>query len=283
MPGFISFKATVYKLCSFFSFFFCFKNKKKEVFCVCLNKMSGSGCCSHCFSLGDAYERTPRRFCLTRKALEQKEKWVAGKELESVSIFQCSRAQVGDEELAFLGQLRNCDADKIKYLSIWSNFTDRTAEQVAEIVKKSTCIEELYLLSDEITARSYVAIAKALETNTSLKKLVIFNPKTPVELIDVDPLFVYALAVNSGRPLDSVWSFSNRKLYLGFDFERIRDVAAGFTFILDCREHVKKRGVRSARIMAKVPPTCYKRQMKKLRKHRQHVIALDSYLAETRQ
>lgn len=225
-------------------------------------------CGSHCWALGvDFDDKAPRR-CLTRVFHERKAQWLDGEDLEQVNVFQCRWAPIQDADVAFLPQLPGYMLDKIESLAVWCNISDAMAQALAKIVRHSPAIKYFAISSKKIEEGAYAETARALEKNTSLEELALYNSEVPVEPSMVHPLFVYALLVNPDRPQDSRWSFTDVNTQVGFDFEKVQEEAQRFAFVLECRERAKSGIVRAAKMIAKAPTVCYKQKVKKLRKQR---------------
>lgn len=199
--------------------------------------------------------------CATRAFYKNREKWMGRTDLEMIWIVQCRHAPIPDEDLAFLADLPPAIDD----LDIYCDVSDETVELIADVVRKSK-IASLKIVSNRITARSYAAIARAFEVNTSVDHLELVNPAVPVSTDIIYPLFVHALVVNPNRASHSSWVFT-RNRNCG-DFVPIRDIAQGVSYIFEVRQQLKKQKARAAQLL-KVQPIDFKKKMRRLRKMRQ--------------
>lgn len=281
------FFSTTYKVFSLFFqffFFFFFQNKKERSVCLLFNKMENCG--PHCFALGDDFaapEGCSRR-CLSRVFHENKARWIAGENLAEISIYSCRYAPVSDKDVAFLADLPPASLDQIESLVVsFCDVSDWIVEWAAVLVRGSQKIRTVIIHSNNLTERCYAPMAKALEFNSSLCDLVIYNPSKVMPLDEIQPLFTYALVVNPDRPETSSWSFTNPKAGCGGDYEMARDVAAGVLFLLDRREEAKKKNRRAAKIVSQVPTVSFKEKMRNLRKYRRNLNLLKDMETESSQ
>lgn len=243
-------------------------------------------CGPHCYALGDDYTPVegPARRCLTRVFHENKALWLDGSDLKDICVYCCRHAKVDDSDVDFLGELPPASIEQIESIIIsFCDVTDSTVELVAKIVKESTKIRTVIIQSRFITEHGYVAMAKALETNTSLRDLVIYNPAELLPMENIHPLFSYALVVNPDRPVVSNWSFTHPKASCGGDYQLAREVADGISFVLDRRDAAKKKNVRAAKIVAQVPTVCFRKKMSSLRKYRRDLKQHEKVMNELRQ
>ncbi len=90
------------------------------------------------------------------------------------------------------------------YLISSIEVTDETGVKIARCLAGSSTIVDLVLRDNEVGLETYLAIAAALRTNTSLTGLYVFRNR-PVYQTRVDNEFIDALRINPVRPVESNW------------------------------------------------------------------------------
>lgn len=141
----------------------------------------------------------------TRRALKRKHKITSLRWLEVDCGCYCT---ITDADFRFLRKMNARRLQKLRGIRIhYAAITDKTGIMIADIIAKSSSIQECVITAGRITTATYSAIAKALHTNTSLSILrIIF---TGAYTSDVDADFLRALNVNPRRPPNSRWAFVN--------------------------------------------------------------------------
>ncbi len=201
-------------------------------------------CSEECLALGAnaVFESSTDSACATRNAYGKMANWrMPGVSETELAIGSCPCAQVGDAAVDAIEQLPKEQLERITHMVLKSHITDEGAERVARIVKKSTVLDGLVIISDNITIRAYRAIAAALQKNSSVETLVIANSKTPVKLGEILPLFTYAMAINPNRPPNSYWTLSLPVASAHSVFEEAKKGADAISFMIEGREQKKKK------------------------------------------
>lgn len=147
--------------------------------------------------------------------------WRRDPELNAINVLNASLSK---EELNVLldALLANPDVIQVLWVS-GNNFTDEVGVKIAKFVSISTTVLYVGLHDNRLGEQTYVAMANALQKNTSLVSLHLYN-NLAVDCDLVDSLFINALRLNPGRTSDSRWVLGTRGLYIN-DFERLCEVA----------------------------------------------------------
>jgi len=129
--------------------------------------------------------------------------------------------QLADSNLAELADclLDHPDAVVGVYMSR-NQLTDETGVKLARYVAASTTIKSLTLENNCIDLTTYLALAAAVQFNSSLRFLYL-NDNQAVDQVRVDAMFVDALRVNPNRRC-SHWRLY---LYGQNDFKRLKHMA----------------------------------------------------------
>jgi hypothetical protein len=86
----------------------------------------------------------------------------------------------------------------------WNRLTDETGVKLAQYVAFSSTVEYLNLAGNQFGPATYLAMAVALQTNTSLRSLYLYGSQVNNKS-HIDAAFVEALRVNPVRPANSEW------------------------------------------------------------------------------
>lgn len=78
--------------------------------------------------------------------------------------------------------------------------------KLARFVSTSDTVEELVFGYDFVRRDTLMALANALQFNTSLRTMKLFPLRVDIE--EFENALVYALRINPMRPSDSAWNFS---------------------------------------------------------------------------
>jgi hypothetical protein len=126
-----------------------------------------------------------------------------------------------DAEVAELADCLLAHPDVVTHVLLYGNrLTDETGVKLARYVAASSTIEWLDLSSNQLGQATCLAIAAALQVNTSLRWLSLFC-KQSVDESRIEAALVSALRLNPVRPADSRWY-----LYSYWsEFERLKAAA----------------------------------------------------------
>jgi hypothetical protein len=110
-----------------------------------------------------------------------------------------------DAELAELVDYLLAHPDVVTGVNLdWNRLTDETGVKLARYVAASSTVECLSLYGNQLGPATYLALAAALQVNTSLRGLVL-NGNYVEDKNQVDIAFIEALRANLNRPYGSEW------------------------------------------------------------------------------
>jgi hypothetical protein len=131
------------------------------------------------------------------------------------------RKQHTDADIAELADSLLAHPDLVIHVYLGFNrLTDETGVKLAQYVAASSTIESLSLINNQLGPATYLALAAALQVNTSLQCLDLYGNQAE-DKSHIDAAFFDALRLNPSRPTYSLWflySFWN-------DFPRLQNEA----------------------------------------------------------
>lgn len=115
--------------------------------------------------------------------------------------------QAPDDDLARVFDALDDRPDAVSFMRFgYSGATDATGTRLAAWVGKSRSVREVIVHHNKFGASSFLAMAKSLHTNKSLRVLVMNgNPVDNIDRAAVAAAFEDALAHNPVRPDGSIW------------------------------------------------------------------------------
>lgn len=118
------------------------------------------------------------------------------------------------------------DYDVIETINIvGARLPDSVGEKIATLIEKSASLKVCMLAKNMFSVKTVVAIAKALQKNTSVQELWLFGNHFCASSTPVETAFVGAVRLNPNRPKDSLWYFDSNRENATRTWRRIRNKA----------------------------------------------------------
>lgn len=122
---------------------------------------------------------------------------------------------------------------------------ERAGKKLARYVAGSTTLKMLDISHTFVNEKTYLCLAHALRTNTSLRYLYATNTSKRDDFYRIDGAFISALRLNPNRPSDSIWYFSS---FLFNHYEALKPFATppSMILLLETQEEPAERRQRRA-------------------------------------
>lgn len=131
-----------------------------------------------------------------------------------------SARQLTDTEVYKLIDTLLAHPNAIRHLNLSDNhLSDAIGAKLAQFVAASSTIRILSLSFNRFTVKTYLAIAEALYTNTSLRKIDLFENRSEHHYERINQAFIKALRLNPNRSARSVWYVHALNTFPGLRYE----------------------------------------------------------------